>query len=691
LRFCLRTLAALAIIAAPPSLLAQRDSTITPASYFDFETVSDPQVSPDGRQVIYSRRWVNTRTDQWENALWMMDADGTRQRFLTSGSGARWSPDGTRILYVATGDPAGAQVFVRWMDAEGSTSQVTRLDFAPMNPTWAPDGRSIVFGNFVPKPTRWTVALPTPPSGARWDEGPKVIDDLHYRQDFRGFTQRGFVHLFTVSADGGSARQLTFGDWNVGARFDGLEGGVGLSFTPDGSQIVFDGWRGDWDAVYQRSHLYVLTVSSGDVRQLTPAVGNWTSPVVSPDGRMVAFVGYEAQSVTYTQPDLHVMRLDGTGLRNLSDAVDRLFGNLMWAPDNSGIYATVTSHGTSNVRFVPLSGAVREVTTGTHMLSLSSMAGGREPFGVGVRSASDAPTDVVRYPLRTGAVSALTQVNADFLAGRQLGRQQELWFTSRDGTRVQGWLVLPPSYDPSKRYPLLFEIHGGPFADYNVAFNFNNQAWAALGYAVLFTNPRGSTSYGEAFARGINFRYPGVDHDDLMAGVDAAIAAASIDTTRMYVGGCSGGGVLSSWMIGHTNRFAAAAVRCPVTNWMSMFGQTDIPFFTMSFFQKPFWEDPTRWLEQSSIMHVGKVTTPTLLMTGEADMRTPMAQTEEYFAALKYRGVPVRMLRFPNQYHGTGTRPTNNLRTILYMHDWYDQWKREGGAATSRRPAGSRD
>jgi dipeptidyl aminopeptidase/acylaminoacyl peptidase len=202
---------------------------------------------------------------------------------------------------------------------------------------------------------------------------------------------------------------------------------------------------------------------------------------------------------------------------------------------------------------------------------------------------------------------------------------------------------------------------------------------------VLYTNPRGSTSYGEAFARGINFRYPGVDHEDLMAGVDAAIKTAAIDTDRMYVGGCSGGGVLSSWAIGHTDRFAAAAVRCPVINWMSMFGQTDIPFFTMSFFKQPFWEDPSRWLEQSSIMSVGKVTTPTLLMTGEADLRTPMAQTEEYYAALKYRGIPTKLLRFPNQYHGTGTRPSNAMRTILYMHDWYDQWARVNGTAQSRR------
>ncbi len=671
---------------APAPLAAQRDSTVTVASQFDFEFVTDPQVSPDGRQIIFTRRWANTRTDQWDTALWIMDADGSRQRFLANGGSPRWSPDGTRILYVATGEPAGAQVFVRWMDAEGATSQVTRLEHGPMNPAWSPDGKSIVFGSFVPSPSRWNIPMPAPPSGARWDEGPRVIEDLHYRQDYRGFMRRGFVHLFTVSAEGGSARQLTFGDWNVGARFDGLEGNVGFDFTPDGKTIVFDGWKGSWDLIYRKSHLYALDLASGDVRQLTPRDGSWTSPVVSPDGRMVAFLGYDEAPDTYSQPDLHVIRLDGTGMRNLSDALDRLVSDMRWASDNSGIYATVTHHGTSNVRFVPLTGAIRDVTTGQHMVSLSSMAAGREPFGVGVRTAGDAPPEVVRYPLRAGATYAtLTRVNEDFLAGRRLGALEEIWYTSRDGTRVQGWIVKPPHYDPAKRYPLLLEIHGGPFSDYTVAFNFNYQAWAALGYVVLYTNPRGSTSYGEAFARGINFRYPGVDHEDLMAGVDATVRTASIDTTRMYVGGCSGGGVLSSWMIGHTDRFAAAAVRCPVINWMSMFGQTDIPFFTMSFFKKPYWEDPMAWLQQSSIMHVGKVTTPTLLMTGEADLRTPIAQTEEYFAALKYRGIPTKMLRFPNQFHGTGTRPSNNMRTILYMHDWYDQWAREGGRAVERR------
>ncbi|MFN2316532.1 MAG: prolyl oligopeptidase family serine peptidase [Gemmatimonadales bacterium] len=665
--------------------LGAQDSVLTPAALLTYETVADPQVSPDGRHIIFTRRWANTQDDRWETALWIMDADGSRQRFLTRGSNARWAPDGTRILYVAEGEPRGTQLYVRWMDAEGATSQVTRVEEAPRNPAWTPDGRQIVFGALVPTPVPWNIPMPTPPSGAKWTEAPRVLNDLHYRQDFQGFMRRGFMHLFIVPTEGGTPRQLTRGEWNVGSRFDGLIGAVNFSFTPDGNTIVMDGYEGDWDGAYRSSHIYALNLASGTVRQVTGANGFWTNPVVSPDGRRVAFTGYADAPDTYTAPHLHVINLDGSGMRNLTGTLDRLIGDLTWSSDNAGVYVAVTHHGTRNIRYVPLSGAIREVTTGNHLLSLNSMAPGRELFGVGVRTGPQAPPDVVRYPLGgTGAIAQLTRVNDDLLFGKRLGDVEELWYTSADGTRVHGWVVKPPNFDAAKRYPLLMEIHGGPFADYTVGFSYDYQAWAAMGHLVLYTNPRGSTSYGEAFARGINFRYPGVDYDDLMAGVDAVISRGWVDTTQMYVGGCSGGGVLSSWVIGHTNRFAAAAVRCPVTNWISMFGQTDIPFFTMSFFHQPFWENPTQWLQQSPIMYVGNVTTPTLLMTGEQDLRTPMPQTEEYFAALKFRGVPARMLRFQDQYHGTGTRPSNAIRTMLYMADWYGQWQRVNGDAVKR-------
>ena len=665
------------------SSLAAEERSLTAAAILDYETAQDPQISPDGSQIIYTRRWVDQRKDRWRTALWVMNADGTRQRHLTEGSAARWSPDGTRILFLAEDDEESSQIFVRWMDAEGATSQVTRVEHSPRDPQWTPDGEQIVFAAVVPKPSTWDIAMPSAPSGSTWTQGPRVIDDLHYRQDFQGYKNRGFMHLFQVSANGGAVRQLTSGDWNVGSRFDGLVGSVNFSFSPDGKTIVFDGWKGDWDSVYRRSHLYALDRESGEIEQITEIDGFWTNPVISPDGRRIAFLGYPDQPDTYSQAFLHVIGMDGSEKQNLTEELDRLVSNLHWSSDNRGLYAVITHHGTRNIRYIPLSGPIRGITSGHHLVSLNSKTSGRQAFGVGIRTGPQAPPDVVRFPLREGAeINQLTNLNAELLSSVELAEVEEFWTQSADGTDIHGWIVKPPGFDPEKQYPLLMEIHGGPFADYTAAFNFNYQAWAAKGYLVLYTNPRGSTSYGQAFARGINFRYPGVDHEDLMAFVDAIVERGYVDTTRKYVGGCSGGGVLSSWMIGHTDRFAAAAVRCTVSNWISMLGTTDIPFFTQSFFKERFWDDPTRWLEQSPIMHVGNVTTPTLLMVGELDLRTPIAQTEEYFVALKLLGVPVRMLRFREEFHGTGRmRPSNAVRTILYMDDWYSQWQRVDGEA----------
>jgi dipeptidyl aminopeptidase/acylaminoacyl peptidase len=284
---------------------------------------------------------------------------------------------------------------------------------------------------------------------------------------------------------------------------------------------------------------------------------------------------------------------------------------------------------------------------------------------------------VVRINLRKPSeITQLTFVNDDLLASRRLGEVEEFWYRSSGDARIQGWIVRPPDYDPAKKYPLLLEIHGGPHAMYNVAFNPLFQWMAARGYVVLYTNPRGSTGYGTGFGNAINYAYPSVDYDDLMAGVDTVLARGLVDPARLYVAGCSGGGVLSSWVIGHTNRFAGAAVRCPVINWMSFAGQTDVPLFVANFFEKPWWEDPQPWLKQSSLMYVGKVDTPTLLMTGVLDLRTPMPQTEEFYAALKMRGVPAALMRFEGEWHGTSSRPSNFLRTVLYMDSWFRKYAR---------------
>jgi dipeptidyl aminopeptidase/acylaminoacyl peptidase len=275
-----------------------------------------------------------------------------------------------------------------------------------------------------------------------------------------------------------------------------------------------------------------------------------------------------------------------------------------------------------------------------------------------------------------GTLVQLTHVNDDVLGRIRLGEVERIRYASTGGTQVDGWIVKPPGFDRTRSYPLIMEIHGGPHAMYDASFSYMHHNFAANDYIVLYTNPRGSTGYGSAFGNAIRHRYPGVDYEDLMAGVDTVVARGYIDTTRMYVGGCSGGGVLSSWVIGHTNRFAAAAVRCPVINWMSMAGQTDVPLFSQNFFDKPFWEEPAQWLAQSPLMYVGKVTTPTIVMTGELDLRTPMPQSEEYYTALKTRGVPTALLRFAGEYHGTGSKPSNFMRTQLYMMSWSGKWRR---------------
>ena len=662
------------------------DTLLTVEKYLDFEQVAEPRVSPDGSQIIYTRRWVNKLEDRFESALWIMSVDGSKNRFLAQGASAVWSPDGTRIAFLAEGKPSGTQVHVRWMDAEGATSQITTLTSSPQDIRWSPDGKWIGFSTVVPKTVLWKVDMPEEPKGAKWTGAPRIVQSLHFRQDRRGFMEPGFRHLFVVPADGGTPRQITKGDWSIGARFDNLDGAVGWDWTPDGKTIVADGLADTtYDTNYRNSNLYAIDVTSGAMRKLTSVDGEWSSPVVSPDGRRIAYRGYTQVKDSYHASELHVMNIDGSGARKWSGDLDRDAGEITWAPDGSGVYFTVADTGTSNLYFAANSGAPRVVTRGTHMLGGFSLS--KAGRAAGVRSGPKSPADVVRINLPRGAGTAeltqLTHVNEDLLARVALGDVERVKYTSSGNTPVDGWLVKPPGFDPSKKYPLLMEIHGGPHGMYNVGFNYMFQNFAANGYLVLYTNPRGSTGYGSAFGNAIQRAYPSVDYDDLMAGVDAVIKKGAVDTTRMYVGGCSGGGVLSSWVIGHTNRFAGAAVRCPVINWMSFAGQTDVPLFTYNFFDAPFWEKPEQWLKQSPLMYVGNVTTPTVVMTGELDLRTPMPQSEEYYAALKMRGVPTALLRFEGEYHGTSSKPSNFLRTQLYMMSWYNKWRRTGTSVTT--------
>jgi dipeptidyl aminopeptidase/acylaminoacyl peptidase len=661
------------------------DTLLTVGHFFDLEAVGNPQISPDGSQIVFTRRWVNKLEDRYETTLWIMRSDGSHMRVFTKGSSPQWSPDGTRIAYLADGEPKGPQIFVRWVEGDPGATQLTHLDAGAMpgDIKWSPDGRSIGFSMFVPKPAEWAIDMPKPPDSAKWTKAPRIVETLHFRQDQRGFTESGFRRLYIVRTDGGPARQLTTGDWNVGARFDALSAAVGWDWTPDGRTIIVDGWKdsdGDYD--YREAQIYTVDVETGNTRQLTTQRGTWHTPLVSPDGRQIAYVGYPWTEKTYRSTGMYIMNIDGSNVRDLTDALDRDAAEAHWAPDNSGVYFTTDDKGTRNLLFVPVtapagakasSSAVRAVTTGPDITSLGSVS--KTGIAAVTRSDASRPPEVARVDLAKGTVVPLTHVNEAALSRIRLGAVEEFWYTSSGGARIQGWVVKPPGFNPGQKYPLIMEIHGGPHGSYNAAFNFMFQNFAANKFVVVYVNPRGSTGYGSAFGAAISQAYPSVDYDDLMAAVDTVIGRGYIDTRNLFVGGCSGGGVLSSWVIGHTTRFAAAAVRCPVIDWISMAGETDIPYFTYNWFAAPFWENPEPWLKESPIMYVGHVTTPTLIMTGELDRRTPMPQSEEYYVALKMRKIPTVLLRFEGEYHGTsGQKPTNMLRTQLYMMSWYKRY-----------------
>ncbi|MDZ7778966.1 MAG: S9 family peptidase [Gemmatimonadota bacterium] len=668
------TLAAAAPLTAQDA--AQDADHLRLEQYLDWEWVDDPEISPDGTRVVYTRSWVDRVNDRRESAIWIMNADGSRNRFLVDGSSPRWSPDGTRIAYTAEGEPDGTQIFVRWMDAEGATSQVTRVEHGPSSVEWSPDGTRLSFSMNVEGESPWRVDLPDRPDGADWTGEPKVVNRLDYRQDRQGYTDDGYRHLFVVPAEGGTPRQLTDGDWDHGSG----------TWSADGSELYFSGLRVE-NAEYEwrESEIYAVEVATGRIRQLTTREGPDGSPVPSPDGRLVAYQGYDMTDDAYVERGLYVMNADGTDPRRIAGEMGRSLGNVTWAPDASGVYFNASMEGVRNVWFAPLDGEPRPVTEGDHMLSFNSMDEAGAVM-VGTRSAPRTPEDLVRFDTDAPErVAQLTHVNDDVLAGVELGEVEEIRYESVDDFEIQGWIVKPPDFDPSREYPLMLAIHGGPHGMYNVGFNFGWQEHAANGYVVLYTNPRGSSGYGSPFGNAIENAYPGRDFDDLMRGVDEVLERGYVDENNLFVYGCSGGGVLTSWVVGHTDRFAAASANCPVTNWLSFVGTTDSPNWYHNFEELP-WEDPSEHLRRSPLMYVGNVTTPTMLMTGEQDLRTPMPQTEEYYQALKLLQVPTVMVRFQNQWHGTTSRPSNFLRTQLYLRGWFERHARTPAATEESSP-----
>jgi dipeptidyl aminopeptidase/acylaminoacyl peptidase len=669
----LRILTAVAV-AVPVALAAQRaeprNDRLTLTDYLEWEGVASPQLSPDGKSIIYSRTWIDKLNDKRMSSIHIMNVDGTKPRKLVDGSAPQWSPDGTRIAYVAEGEPNKTpQIFTRYMDAEGAVTQVTRLTSTPGNVRWSPDGKTLAFTTQVPNNTPQARAesqlAQYRPRGANWTAAPRVVSALHYRQDQQGFLPDAVQQLMVVPADGGTPRQVTMGQWSAGAG----------QWTPDGKGLVYAAGPRVPDAEYEwrESEVYRVDVASGTITQLTHRNGPDNAPALSPDGRYIAYTGYDSTDDTWIDSKLYLMNADGSGSKLLLD-MDRSPQNLTWATDNTGIYFSAQSEGSQNLYFVDLAGKSRKVTDGKYMLTVTDI----HPSGlaVGTLTSPTQPGDVVSFNVKApGKFAQLTDVNGDILAGKKIATTEEIWYTSVDGLKIQGWIVKPPDFDPSKKYPLMLSIHGGPHSMYNVGFNFSYQEHASSGFLTLYTNPRGSTGYGSKFGNAIKNAYPSKDFDDLMKGVDEVIAKGYVDTENLYVYGCSGGGVLTAWTVGHTNRFAAASANCPVIDWISFVGNTDGPGWYRNFAKMP-WEDITEHWNRSPLKYVGNVSTPTMLMTGVNDLRTPMGQTEEFYEALKMRKVPTQMVRFNDEWHGTSSKPSNFIRTQLYLRDWFKQHAR---------------
>ena len=632
--------------------------------YKNYEWTSNPTISPNGEQILYSRSWINLIDDKRETDLWIMNKNGSTNRFFLNGSNGKWSPDGSKIAFIKKGEPNGTQIFIKYLGVEGEPTQITKLEKSPSSMEWSPDGKFIAFLMHVSSEAALDpIGVPERPKGATWTKGPQVIDQVDYSQDRVGFLERGFRQIFVVPSEGGTARQITFGE------FDDISGGI--SWLKDSESIVFSSYQKE-DAEYARgqSNLYSVNINNLNLIELTSREGTESSPTVSPDGSKIAFVGSTWTKNFYHDRKMYVMDIDGSNLRCITESLDQTPSPGVWGKNSSGVYFNVREFGQSNVYHADIKGKVKKITNGNHMLTMNDLVGSD---AVATWTDPSNPSDIISFSIdKPNKINRLTDVNKDIFYNVEFGEVEEITYKSVDEKYVQGWIVKPPNFDSNKKYPLVLRIHGGPHSMYHVGFNYNFQLHAAQDQVVLYTNPRGSTGYGYDFANAIQNAYPGNDYDDIMYGVDEVISRGYIDENRMYVYGGSGGGVLTSWIVGKTDRFAAASVNYPVTNWFSFVGTTDGATWYYNFKNYP-WEDPSEHIKRSPLMYVANVKTPTMLMCGEEDLRTPISQTEEYYQALKMNKVPTVMIRFIDEYHGTSSKPSNFLRTHGYINAWFDK------------------
>lgn len=636
---------------------------------WDMRAVSEPQITKDAKSVIYVLAWSDKMTDQKYTNLWMVSGDGKDDRPITTGafkdSEPRLSPDGTRLAYLSNRS-GKTQIHVRWLDS-GQDAQITDLQQSPSQIVWSPDGKWIGYEARVPGKPDWNPKMPEKPPGAKWADPPIIVTKLRWRENGSGLVQPGYTHIFAVPATGGTPKQVTSGDYNHSAAF---------AWSAD-CKWIYTSTNRIPDAEYslEGGDIYAYSIDDGTVKQLTTRKGPDMDPVPSPGGKKIAYLGHDWKFQSYTVNHLYLMDADGKNAKNLTASLDRDVRAPHWSWDGKTLYFLVDDHGNTQLYSAdPESGEVKAVTSGQQQLTDFSIA--NNLMAAAVRATATEPGDIVMVPAyRQGAPVKLTHVNDSLMSQYQLGGFEELTYDSFDGKNIQGWIIKPPNFDASKKYPFILDIHGGPHAMYGVGFQHEMQIQAARGYVVLYLNPRGSTGYGEEFGNIIHTKYPGDDFTDLMKGVDQMVAKGYIDPKKLCVTGGSGGGLLTAWIIGHTDRFAAAVSQYPVTNWITQAGTADGGYTHSALWLKAFpWEKPQQFLEHSPIYYAKNFKTPTMVITGEADLRTPIAESEELYFALKAQKVPSVLVRVPEEYHGIRGRNSHYIEKIEQIMAWMERY-----------------
>jgi len=659
------------------TLIAQSKSNLELLDIFNMEFISDPQISPDGNQILYVRNFKDVMTDKNLSNIWVINSNGEGNRPITTGnqndSHPRWSHDGSKIIFRSNREDNRVKLYLMWMDSK-ELVPLTNTPKAPSAISWSPDDRYLAFTMFVPKESKSIIKLPPKPAGASWNKPPTYIDKLNYRGDGQGYLKSGNMQLFTLSIDGGTPKQLTSSDFDHGAP----------EWSKDGSKLYFSAnFNPDEAFEPMNSELYEITLADEQIKALTDRYGPDASPKISPDGTKLAYLGLDDKLQGYQLTQLYVMDISGGQPQLVTGGLDRSVENIQWAKDGKGVYFQYHDKGETKIAHITLNGKVTDKVGKVGGLSLG------RPYNAGTYSVSASGNiaytlGTTQHPADLGFYSKsgtnrLTYVNNDLFSFKEVGKVEELWWkSSHDQRDIQGWVVTPPNFDPNKKYPMILEIHGGPFLSYGSVYSAEIQAFAAAGYVVLYANPRGSASYGKEFGNLIHHDYPNHDYDDLMSGVDAVIAKGFVDSKNLFVTGGSGGGVLTAWIVGKTNRFRAAVVAKPVINWTSFVLYADgAAFFSKYWFGKKPWEDPENYFKRSPLSYVSNVTTPTMLLTGEEDFRTPIAESEQFYTALKLEGVETAMVRIPGASHGIANKPSNLIAKIAGILAWFDKYKEQ--------------